>query len=325
MKKSVLHLSIQSPGYDTSAMIKAWGELGYEVTTFHWQQYKFNNGAEALQPEVLRLAKEKDYEIIFCHIQNPEAFNLDFWKELSNYGFVINYSFDVRSKEETKWMYDTAPHIGLTVFACYDDVEHCQERGIENVCHSHSSCDMEVFKPNGKKLYAFDVTFCGNKYTDTNLNFPLAQERQDMIAFLEKEYPANFMSYGLGQKGGPIIAGVEANVYNFSRIAIVQNNFERQNYTSDRLWRIMATGTMCLCKWFPGIEDVFQKEIHLDTWRNFDELNGLIKFYLSDEKERLSIAEVGCNLVRENHRWVDRFAEIEKKVAQFQKIPTFEA
>lgn len=321
--KTVLHLSIESPGYSSSAISKAWIELGYEHHFFPWQTFRFNNGIEALRAEVLRLAAEINPDIIFAHIQNPDVFDLDFWKELSNYGFVINFSFDVRLKEETKWMYEAAPHIGLTVFACEEDVQHCKSLGIKNVCSSHSSCDMELFKPKENKNFAFDVVFVGNRYDNTELKFPLAGERQAMISFLESKYPSTSMSYGLGQRGGMINTQVEANVYQYSRIAIAQNNFERQNYCSDRIWRIMAAGTMCLCKWFPGIDTLFEKEVHLDYWETFDELNPLIKFYLSDEKERLSVAAAGSKLVREQHRWIDRFRVIEKKVAELKQIPTF--
>ena len=60
---------------------------------------------------------------------------------------------------------------------------------------------------------------------NTNLNFPLAHQRQRMIEKLEQRYGQNFMVYGHGQKGGLIKPDVESSVYNFSKIAINQNNF----------------------------------------------------------------------------------------------------
>ncbi len=312
MSKRVLHIRIDSPGFNSNAIAKAFTELGYEYYPLNWQQSRFLNGVELMRTFVINEAVRLNPDIIFCHIQNSDAFDIQTWKSLSEVGKVINYTFDVRYASEINWMYEVAPHIHHTFFACSEDVRNCKVIGIENTSQIHSSCDMDLYKSLGKELYAFDVVFCGNRYDNTNLNFPLAEERQQMIEFLSQNYPSTFMPYGLGQKGGLIPGGTEVNVYNFSRIAINQNNFDLHDYTSDRIWRIMSSGCFCLTKYFPGIEKVFRKEVHLDWWNNFDELKLLIDFYLENQAERKSIAEVGMNYVRWNHTWTYRIAEMFK-------------
>jgi hypothetical protein len=321
MPKSVLHLRIDSPGYNSDSIERAFREVGFEYHSLIWQNYRYDNGVELLREKVIAMASEIKPTIIFAHIQNNEAFDLTTWEELAKHGFVINYTLDARLATEMEWMYDIAPHIGFTFFACQEDVWNCNLRGVTNIGHSHSSCDMELFKPKIPKPtnYAFDIVFCGNKYTKTNLNFPLAEERQEMIALLQEKYGSKFAAFGLGQKNGMIRPEVEANVYNYSKIAISQNNFMLHDYTSDRLFRIMASGTMCLTKFFPGIHKIFEKEIHLDYWNNFDDLTKMIDYYLSDDKERESVAAMGCQLVRENHRWQDRIADMEKIIAPILK------
>lgn len=318
--KTVLHFRIDAPGFNSDAIARGFVDNSYKYHWLNWQQERFSNGLEHLQIHALQLAEEIKPDIIFCHIQNPEIFDIELWKALSKNGFVINYSFDVRKKEKSQWMYDVAKFIGYSFFGCDEDVAECLNRGIANVEVLQSSCDMEVYKPIdlGKMKPAFDVVFCGNNYVGTNLDFPLAGERQRMIEFLEKNYQNNFGCYGLGQKGGMILPDAEARAYNFSKIAVCQNNFRRTRYTSDRLWRIMASGTMCLCKWFPGIENMFRKEVDLDWWNNFDELKNLIDFYLGDDGERNSIAKAGSDRVRKEHTWTARISEMEKIVGEYR-------
>ena len=310
MSKKVFHIRIDSPGYNSDAIEQAFIDEGFHYLGFKWQEFRFSLGPEMMRTELLKQAKAFMPDVIFAHIQNSEAIDIETWEELSKIGFVINYTFDVRSEEKIKWMYDLAPKIGYTVFACSEDVVNCHNMGISNVMHSHSSCDTSVHKVIKKGLSVFDVVFVGGRYDNTNLNFPLAHQRQRMIEKLEQRYGQNFMVYGHGQKGGLIKPDVESSVYNFSKIAVNQNNFSLKNYTSDRIWRIMASGCFCLSHYFPGIEKIFQKEVHLDWFHDFDEMVELIDFYLENEEERKAIADVGSKYVRENHDWNNRILHI---------------
>jgi len=309
--KSVFHIRIDSaPGYRSDAIQKGFIANGFEYHGFDWQAYRMSNGVEKLREEVVRLAAEIKPTIIFAHIQNPEILDLYTWSELQKIAFVINYTFDVRVSHEMAWMYRVAKEVGYTFFACDEDVTNCVVSGIDNVNSIHSSCDMDLYKSQGRDRYAFDVVFCGNRYDNTNLNFPLSCERQWMIDYLQKDYAGRFMAYGLGQKGGLIPPEVEVNVYNFSKIAINQNNFYLHSYTSDRLWRIMASGCFCLTKYFPGIEHEFEKGIHLDWWFDYDDLTRLIDKYLEDESARKFMAKTGMDYVRSNHNWTKRIEKM---------------
>ena len=305
MKPAVFHIRIDSaPGYNSDAIEKAWIANGYQYFGFKWQEYRFNHGLENLRKEVVRVASEIKPNIIFAHIQNGEVFNVETWKCLADIAYTINYTFDVRDGDRMNWMCDVAPIIGHTFFADSFHVDYCKSFLIaQNVSHCHSSCDMDLYQKKGGGLYAFDVVFCGNNYVGTNLNFPLAEERQRMIDFLYENYGNRFMAYGLGQKGGLITPEAEANVYNYSKIAISHNNFDFENYTSDRLWRITSCGTFCLSKHFDGIESISPDIV---TWKNFLDLKRLIDFYLTPDSGRELLAEKVMNQVRSNHRWYDR-------------------
>lgn len=321
MKPKVFHIRIDSPPYYSSNPIAvALMENGFDCYGFGLYAKRMAHGGALMQKELLKEVSAYKPDLIFAHVQNSEHLDLSTWKELTAMAPTIHYTCDVRKPEESIWMYDIAAKTGtFTFFATTEDIAHCNRHAglsLTNIFQSHSSCDMNMFKrqKENPSLFAFDVVFAGNKYVGTNLNFPLAEKRQEMVSVISSKYFGRSAVYGLGQSGGVIVPEAEARAYNYSKIAINQNNFNCVDYTSDRLWKIMATGTFCLSAYFPGIEKIFEKEKHLDWFYDFDEMQLLIDFYLKEDEERRAIADCGMKYVRENHTWTDRISYMVNKV-----------
>jgi hypothetical protein len=308
--QKVLFAKIEAPTYNSDAIVRAWEENGFEVIHFNWQYERFNLGTGGMRYKLLNLAKETNPDVIFLHVQNSEALDLPTIIELQQIGKVIQYTFDVRTPERTEWMYNYARYIHYSFFACQEDVKECMNRGTTNVGFLASSADYNLYKKYSIPQNQPEIVFIGNNYVTSNLEFDCAEERQQMIEFLEKEYPTKFRAYGLGQKHRMVNPQEEAMLYNTCKIAISQNNFDRTWYTSDRLWRIMGSGALCLSKHFYGIEKTFKKEIDLDWWKSLDELKQLIDFYLSDDAERNTIADCGYEYVRKYETWTKRIETV---------------
>ncbi len=58
------------------------------------------------------------------------------------------------------------------------------------------------------------------------------------------------------------------------------------------------------------MEDTFQDEVHLDSFKTKQELKDKIDFYLINPEKRKEIAAAGCQFVRSFHRWEDRFKQM---------------
>lgn len=311
-KQKVLFAKIEAPSYCSDGIVRAWEENGFEVINFNWQHERFNFGTEGMRNNLLKLARDTKPDLVFLHVQNPEALDLKTIVELQSIAKTVQYTFDVRSRAKTEWMYDYAKYVHYSFFACFEDVKECVSDGVLNVGLLPSSADFELYKKYPIEKSAPDIVFIGNNYINSSLEFDLAQERQEMIAFLKENYGDNFKAYGLGQEGGLVNPQQEAMIYNKCKVAISQNNFDRAGYTSDRLFRAMGCGSLVLTKYFTGIEKMFKKELYLDWWKTFDELKNLIDFYLSDESERKATAATGMLYVNENHTWSNRIKEIMK-------------
>jgi Glycosyl transferases group 1 len=313
--KKVLHIGLKSSTYSPEGMEKGFRAAGFtDYTFFDWQAVRLDCGILGCQSRMIGAAMQLEPDVVFLHLQNPSIMDQETATELAKCGFVVNYSFDCRVQTEMQWMYDLAPHIGLTLFSCEEDAANCKE-GATAVMQS--SCDMEWYKRLPLER-TNDVVFIGGNYAPTNLVFPLAQQRAEMVKFLKAEIPT-FHEYGMNWDVSQYInPQQEILLYNQAAIAINQNNFLRENYTSDRLWRAMACGTLVITSYFSGIEKIFIKGHHLNWFSTFGELKNLIEFYLKHPELREEVAQNGMNLVREEHRWKNRFEQM-KTIIEKQK------
>ncbi len=77
---------------------------------------------------------------------------------------------------------------------------------------------------------------------------------------------------------------------NGAKIGLGINHFVRPLYTSDRLANYISCGTFFLSQYFPGIQNVFNKD-ELSWFKTKKECVEKIKYYLKEEEERKSMAK----------------------------------
>jgi spore maturation protein CgeB len=312
--KSVLHLRIEAPTYSSAGIERGFRQNGFEYYGFDWQAARFNYGTEAMREMVINEAKKLSPDLVFVHIQNSDALDLDTYIALQKIAPTAQFTFDVRDRERMKWAYNVAQEIHYSFFACQEDVDNCRELGIENAGLMQSSCDFDIYKPLKLPTNPYvpaEIAFIGNNFFQSNLSFDNAQERVDMVDFLKKEYGSKFKVWGLNWPDSKVASqNEEVYIYNTAKIVICQNNYSRNEYQSDRIWRALGCGVMVLAKSDPGISEIFSIENHLDVWVDFDDLKKKIDYYLYDEAERKTIAECGMKFVMENCSWTNRIAQI---------------
>lgn len=321
----VFHVRLDASSYSSDGIARAFKSLGFDYTGWNWQQARFDEGLEAARRKMIVIAMQCQPDIIFVHVQNSDFLNLETAKELSKYGFVINFSFDVRSKEKTQWMYDIAPHIGLTCFACDEDVQHCYGLGIKNVMVLQSSCDTELYKPQQLPLEVTrqypDIAFIGNNTSSSNLLFERSQERVEMVEFLQKEYGTRFKAFGLGWSGSRFVNPMEEiNILNSAKIVVTQNHFLRKGYCSDRQFRSIACGTLTVCHYYDGLEDDFD-DSETFSWIDFDDLKQTIDFFLENDKERDIVATSQRHDFLQRHSWTKRIEQLKNKIQELRSQP----
>lgn len=310
--KSILHVALISPGgYTAEPFMRAFMNNGFnDYQMFDWQFHKFNSGQETMKQMLIEKAAQMKPDVIFMHIQNSESVDVETYRRLSKISFVVNYTFDCRNNEKTQWLYNLVPILGLVCFSNQDDVDECVRRGHDNAMVLQSSFDDGIYKPSSESSRN-GIVFIGNNTENTNLEFERAKERREMVDFLSYSYPSDFSVYGIGwAKSQFINPKEEVAIYQKALIVINHNHFERELYTSDRLWRAMACGPLVLTKYFKGIEKMFSRGEYLDWWSSFEELKQRVDYYTRNPAQTKLMSIRGSQQVLLKHTWTARIKEM---------------
>lgn len=312
MKKVLLiHLPIQFFG---KGLQKGFAENGYAVIELDWQGFKLKRGVEELRRYCIKLAREHNPDLIFMQVQNPLIIDKETAKKLQEIAPVVNYTFDCRSKEESKWYYDLARHISYTAFSNEIDVDNCKDLGNFNCGIMQSSCDMDFYHKIEVEEKE-DVIFVGQNYLNTNLNFPKSQERLDLVEFMQKTYGNRFKPYGLGWHNTTLVTpNKEREVYSSAKIAITHNNFDRPKYQSDRMFRASCCGCLVVPQYYDGIKEDFENVL---TWKSFGELKYIIHNLLDNPSAIKNLQEKQEQEIRERHNYTERIAKLLSQIKDY--------
>jgi spore maturation protein CgeB len=264
---------------------------------------------DLLRRDILKNSEQFKPDVTFLHIQRPGVITQELACLLT--GFVINYTYDV-VLPIPQWYMDIGAHIDTTIFCDEKGVFDFRAMGYESD-FMHVGYDHLVFRPNGSVGDYGDIVFLGNHYSDKQM-FDLTKFRYDMVDQLKTVYGDRFKVYGNGWRynDGNLMyrEAKEAECYRSCKIAINVSHFDLERYTSDRMFRIMGSGGFCLTKWYPGIEKDFTDGVHVRVWKDLDELQTLVDYYLENEDERLAIASAGNKYVSEKLTWENRIKSI---------------
>lgn len=259
---------------------------------------ELNCGEEGFNEKAVQFAKELRPNIIFVQIQQPGILTIDTAKELSEIGFLINWTGDVRT-ETPQWMVDLGNIVHLTCFSNMVDVENC--RGVDiNSAFLEIGFDPERYKKHKVHQPTPEIVAHFNSYG----NFPLSNYRNEIVEALKEEFKDNFGLFGNspGAKADFNHDQVQESInYNNAKIAINCSHFNYNRYSSDRLLRILGSGPLCLSHDFEGIELDYKKRVHLDTFCDIPELIKKCKHYLSNPLERDLIAKKGFDYAHKNY------------------------
>lgn len=238
-----------------------------------------------LNKKIIDLTKTFKPDLVFMQIQCAGIVHLNTVKHLADLGcYIINWNGDVRN-ETPEWMIELAPYVN-SCFTNMRDVNYMRSLGFKSDW-VEIGYDPEIYKPEGPvNPNIKPIVYFGNN----THSFPMSGFRAEMCDFLRKRYPNDFGEYGNGPKAiGNFNHSqwAEAEAYRGAKIAINVSHYEIEKYTSDRMYRILGSGVLCLAKWYPGVDS------NINLWHNLSELCQLIDIALRDEEKRKSAAKIG--------------------------------
>lgn len=287
----ILHSGLMV-GNGTSGLSKALVDTFEDVLEVplnypEWNKYIIY-AAEAFKPD-----------IIFLQIQRPDFILVETAKKLSTISKIINWTGDVR-QPIPDWFYSISEYV-TTCFSNEHDVNVFKEKGLLSE-FIQIGIDENIYHSNYEKLsHVPDIVFMANNYKGA---FPLSQERVELVNVMKQKFGNNFKVYGNGWDDNSSLMhsqSLEAQHYVSCKIAINHNHFDLDRFTSDRMFRILASGAFCLSHNYKGIEKDFLNTTHLITYNNIDELITNCEYYLINEGERNRIRLQGQHYCLNNY------------------------
>jgi hypothetical protein len=223
---------------------------------------------------------------------NPNArvvnWNGDFWPDnlLSKGGIELAKSFDLQ----------------LTINR--DVLDKYREMGV-------SAAYWQIgYEPDGvghKADRSYDVVFLGNGYS---------QDRRKLGQFLSSLSGIKLGLYGSGwpKSEGQTTYDFKAGcrIYQGSKISIGDSQWPDTGFVSNRIFQALAAGGAILAhEWFRDMSKLglIDGETCI-IWKDYIELEGRIRYYLANEKERKRIADAGQRMCLERHSFNVRVAEL---------------
>ena len=311
-KPKVLLVGIYAPTFRPDGQIKGWEDLGYDVVSFDWQRVRFDVGVDGMRDRLLMKARTEEPDLIFMQIQNPDAIDADTAKQLQDIAFTINFTEDVR--EDITFYEEVGKEIGITIFTNRTDVETLKSKGIKSEYLPTSYNDVWYKpQPNTGNYYG-DIVFLGGNYMDTNLKFPKAEERYEMVKFLQKEYKDRFYVGGMGWGDyTKFVHPQEAiQIYNNAKIIVTHSNFNRPGYFSDRNLNAIGCNKLVIQQFYQGI----QYDFHASApyWETLEELKSQIDYYLSNPAQSIHTSNTLYHIIQTEHLWKHRFIQLLKFV-----------
>jgi hypothetical protein len=190
--------------------------------------------------------------------------------------------------------------------------------GVRNPGYLQIGIDPDIYKPTDPTPCTPQVVLLASRYG----GYAAYKHRQDIADTLEKTYGGNvFGVYGSGwsgPSGRPMVAQTqEAGIYNAAGVAVsmsIRNDLPR--YTSDRLFRALASGAYVAVERFPDMEGLgLVDEVNCEFWTGWGELQDIILRVSDSGHYRETARQVDLRyqarlLAHTYHTWDARMPEL---------------
>jgi spore maturation protein CgeB len=293
-------------------------DLGYEITPIWYDEYH-----EDLQQEIIKKANEIKPEVIFFILQLGQIEKITLKKLKDDGHFLVNWFGD------DQWRFDDfsskyANYFDVCITTDKFSIEKYKAIGQENIILSQwASLASKIEYKNVK--YQYDVSFIGGAN-------PF---RKWFVKELSKR-GVKVHCFGAGWENGRVSYDEMEEIFVTSKINLNISNStqydiryllanprnivntlrsaKNKSQTKARIFEIPVQGGFELTEYVPSLEDYFNIGKEIVCYRDIDEAELLINYYLKHEDEREDIKLTGVEKARKEHTFKNRIIEFMKEV-----------
>lgn len=305
-------------GINKKAFYDNFVDLGYEVFPL-WYDEEYDD----LQQEIKKRAYEIKPDLVFFILQKDQI-QKETLKILKDKGFfLVNWFGD------DQWRFDDFSKNYANYFdACMTTDKFSLGKykaiGQNNIIRSQwASLESDVEYKNVK--YKFDVSFVGS----------VSPFRKWFVKELAKR-GIKVDCFGSGWDNGKVSYEEMENIFATSKINLNISNStqydiryllanprnilntlrstKNKSQTKARIFEIPGQGGFELTEYVPSLEDYLNIGKEIACYRDIDEAELLINYYLTHEEERESIKIAGVQKARDEHTFKSRIIEFMKEI-----------
>lgn len=296
-------------------------DFGYETTPI-W----YDKNCDDLQKYIVEKANEIRPDIIFFILQKDQIEKSTLQKLKDNEHFLVNWFGD------DQWRFDSFSKYYANYFnACMTtdkfSVEKYKAIGQKNIIRSQwASLESHIEYKNMK--YKYDVSFIGGAN---------AFRRWFVKELLKRGIQVD--CFGSGWDNGRVSYEEMEEIFTTSKINLNISNStqydmryllanprnilstlrstKNKSQTKARIFEIPVQGGFELTEYVPSLEDYFGIGKEIACYRDIDEAELLINYYLNNEEEREAIKLAGVERARNEHTFKNRIVEFMKEIEKF--------
>lgn len=322
----VLHVHLDNPQEPQNSLRNAFAGLG-DCRRIDWPAIVQRDGPRGLRDAILAAAQSLRPTLVFMQLQRKDVIDLKTIVDLRSLcdtrGVIVHWTGDIIDQYGPEhWYGEIGRACDLMLFSCNDHALTHRQDGLKNAAYLQIGyCDDRYF-PGPDKGYGrtWDVVLLAQRYDpgDLALHLGLGTNegalRREIGELIMRRFRKRGGAFGGGWPQGHMPPGRSGDVYRASHMAVsisLANDLER--YSSDRLLRIMASGTAAAVKRFPDMaswglvheenclvfETIADLEKLFDKWINRNHVDGLRE-----------IGRAGAQLMQAHHSWETRMAEL---------------
>jgi spore maturation protein CgeB len=302
---------------------------GFELYSFNfagkWDPKQYDRYKPAIEQKFLEACNNIKPDWVFMVLDRAMISTnviLSAKKMLPNAIFT-NWTGDVR-KGLKPGVAEVGKVVDIMLIVSTGQIELYKSHGLKHVEFLQTGVNVQKFfrmpesgRERLRKELNHDIVFCANNHG----SYPGAALRNKVASKLCKLFGQRFAIYGRNWPKCKIsfrksIPYNEQNrVYNGSKIVNSVNNFNDVDmYFSARQLNGMASGTLTLSAYIPGLETYFDNKRDLVWFKSADECVELAKYYLEHEEEAKQIGINGSKKVLEHHTKFARIKEMSERL-----------
>jgi hypothetical protein len=277
-----------------------------EVEKFDYQVAASQSGLDAMKEHLIKLCKGKD--LLF--IGKGQAFDRKMLQSVRAGGTkILLWYGDIRPAPE-KWLINMLPEVDCFFMSSGGEVleRYFQEGRPKRAAFYLNPSDPDILS----KYKNEEIEKTVNIVFTARFNRIASQKRGKVIKYLKSRNDVSF--YGSAERSllfnimvrlqrrlfgiQPFLNEIRGIDYikaiKSAKIGVGVNTIDNiPYYTSDRLTHYLMFGSFYITNFFYGIEKLFKENEELVWFKNIEELDEKIEYYLSHAEERMRIARAG--------------------------------